>query len=281
MSNTILEIKDISKNFFRPVKDGDGNGAYEKSSVLDNFSLNIEHAQLTALTGDNATGKTTLFNIISGLLKPDTGSIIYHPPNDTNHTPIPLLNLSPHKIAREGIGRMFQDNHIFESLTVMENMFTADLNMQGETAWEAIFQKKRNKKQEKKRKQKAEEMLYALFHTKNSKGLWEKRKHKAGELSEGEKRLLGLARLFMDDYYLILLDEPTSGADTRHVAKIADMIQQLDKDLCTVFMIEHDLNFVKNTAEYVAFVNDGFVQERGTPASVLNMENVKKVLSGF
>ncbi|MGM0651061.1 MAG: ATP-binding cassette domain-containing protein, partial [Bacteroidota bacterium] len=168
MGNTILEIKNISKNFFRPVKDKDNHDGYEKSSVLDDFSLAIDHAQLTALVGDNATGKTTLFNIISGLLKPDKGEIIYHQRKGTNQSKVPLLTLPPYKIANRGIGRMFQDNHIFESLTVMENMFCADLDMQGENAWQAVFTHKKNIRQEKQRKKKAEAVLFELFHNEKS-----------------------------------------------------------------------------------------------------------------
>jgi ABC-type branched-subunit amino acid transport system ATPase component len=283
MSNTILEIKNITKNFYRPVKDNKGGNGQETTNVLDNFGLEIERARLTALVGDNATGKTTLFNIISGLVKPDTGEIIFRRKNSRGgYDDVNLLHLPPHKIAGQGIGRMFQDNHIFESLTVLENMFTADLNMQGENLWDAIFTRNRNKIIEKQRKNKAEEILYHFFGTGDArKTIFDKRYHATGELSEGEKRLLGLARLYMDNYQLILLDEPTSGADPEHVVKIGEMITQLDKKECTVFMIEHDLEFVQEYAEYVVFVNDGKKQADDLPGKILNREDVRKVLSGY
>lgn len=271
MPEPVLEIKNVSKSFFRPVKDRTGGDNNEESVVLKDFSLTIEHAKITALIGGNGTGKTTLFNIISGFLPLDTGEIIYHK-DEKQHK---LHKINPYHVPQLGIGRMFQDNHIFESLSVLENMFSADNSRQGETSWQAMFQIKRNKHSDKLRAEKAAHIFETLFGVNNK--FWKLRNEPAGKLSFGEKRLLGLARLLMGDYPLVLLDEPTSGVNPKLFDKIAEIIRWMDEEKeITVFLIEHNMKFVKVIAEYCAFTDRGRVEQTGLPEEVLNNENVRK-----
>lgn len=276
MPEPVLEIKNVSKSFFRPVKDGTGRDNNEENVVLKNFSLTIEYAKITALIGGNGTGKTTLFNIISGFLPPDTGEIIFH---NTNKEHI-LHKMNPYRVPQLGIGRMFQDNHIFENLSVLENMFAADNSGQGETSWQALFQRRRNKHSDKLRAEKAAQIFETLFGGDNK--FWRLRNELAGKLSFGEKRLLGLARLLMGDYPLVLLDEPTSGVNPKLFGKIAEIIRWMDEQKeITVFLIEHNMKFVRDISEYCAFTDMGRIEQTGLPKEVLNNENVRKKYLGI
>jgi branched-chain amino acid transport system ATP-binding protein len=276
MAAPVLEIKNISKSFFRSIENEKGKNDHEVTRVLHDLSLTVSHATITALIGDNATGKTTLFNIISGLLKPDSGEIIYH--DYKKDKQLVLTNTTPWKVPSLGIGRMFQESHIFDNLTVLGNMYVSDLTLQGESVQQALFGRKNYRKREKHRAERAEYILNEWFG--ENTDIWRKRNEPAAVLSEGEKRILGLARLFMDDYRLLLLDEPTSGLNQVLFDKIIQMIRWLDEEKeTTIFLISHEREFVRSVAEYCAFVKDGKVELEGEPQTVLESKAVKKVMA--
>lgn len=267
MGNEILDIKNISKSFFRKTS---GN-----NYILKNFNLTIEKQRITALIGGNGSGKTTLFNIISGFIEPDRTSapeIVFEEDKD-------LLKVPSWKIPRNGIGRLFQDAHIFPDLSIMENMKVADSEYFGETPLESIFFSRKIKREEKKKEEKVIRIFSELFgenstFVKNSD-------MKAGSLSYGEQRLLSLAQLLTGDYRLILLDEPTSGVHPKLIQKISEIIQLMKSQGKTVFLIEHNMAFIRQTADEVAFIMDGSIHTKGTPESVLKNEFIIKNYLGL
>ena len=271
--NTILQIESLSKSFSikKRIKEGTVS---EHRFLLNDFSLAIEAGKITALIGGNGTGKTSLFNIISGLLGADKGKILF-----TNGSTTNISGLPPYKISRLGIGRMFQDNHIFPEMTVIENMLIADDSLFGENIWAPIFQYKKNKQTEKDRKEEALMVFEKLFGS--SHFFKEKINHKAKSLSYGQQRLLGLARLMMAGNKLLLLDEPTSGVNPQHIASVADAIRKMvaDNNL-TVFLIEHNMKFVADLADTCAFINNGRIEMHDTPVKVLGNDNVRKSYLG-
>ena len=116
MDNIILKIESIKKSFLRNIIDIRGKKEDERFYIVDDLDLLIHKGKITALIGGNGAGKTTLFNIISGFIKADSGLIMY------NNNQISLIGLPPYKITRLGIGRMFQDNHIFQDMNILDNM---------------------------------------------------------------------------------------------------------------------------------------------------------------
>ncbi len=267
MENAILDIKNISKSFFRKTS---GN-----NFILKNFNLTIEKQKITALIGGNGTGKTTLFNIISGFLEPDkinSSEIVFEGGKD-------LLKVPSWKIPRTGIGRLFQDAHIFPGLTIMENMKVADSEYFGETPLESIFFTGKIKKEEKKKKEKVLTIFSELFG-KNS--IFVKNSDmKAGSLSYGEQRLLSLARLLTGDYRLILLDEPTSGVNPKLIHKISEIIRLMKLQGKTVFLIEHNMAFIRQTADEVAFIINGKIHIKGVPETILKNDFIIKNYLGL
>lgn len=274
MNELILDIQNISKSFFTKVKTNKHESYEEEHVLLRNFELQIHKGQITCMIGGNGTGKTTLFNLINGFIAPDTGNIVYY----GNSQARKLTKTPAHKIHRLGIGRLFQDNHIFENLSVEDNLSLAAHKQFGEKPFQAVFLKKQYRATIVNHHKLAEQKLVELFGENNK--LWSMRKAFAGSLSFGEKRLLGLARLMMGDYQLVLLDEPTSGVNPVLFDSIANIIKTMKAKGMTVFMIEHNMAFVQKVADLCAFVNKGKIEETGTAKQILQKENVRKTYLG-
>ncbi|NCS89719.1 MAG: ABC transporter ATP-binding protein [Ignavibacteria bacterium CG_4_9_14_3_um_filter_36_18] len=275
-NDTILNIDSIRKSFVRNIINVRGEGEDEKSYILNDIDLLVPKGKVTALIGGNGAGKTTLFNIISGFIKADEGKISFQP----NGSLLEITEVSACKIARLGVGRMFQDNHIFQNMTVLENMLIADDNFFGERPFESIFFYKKDKVVEKQRIEKAEKIFTDLFGVENP--FLKMKNEKAKNLSYGQKRLLGLARLLMGDYKLLLLDEPTSGVNPIVVEKIKEIIKYFveEKEL-TIFLIEHNMKFVLDVSDFCHFMSKGIIATGGTPEDIIGNPEVRKTYLGI
>lgn len=271
MNNTILHINSVSKSFSHNIKKLNGDVSKEEYCVLDQIDLQVQRGKITAIIGSNGAGKTTLFNIISGLLNNDKGELFYTP----NSKKYNLCKMSPYKLAGIGIGRMFQDNHIFPKLTVLENMLIADTNPYGENAITTFFNPRKKRKIESERKHRAEQVFEMLFGKTNP--FWEKKDDDAETLSYGQQRLLGLARLFMGNYELVLLDEPTAGVNPILVKEIAAIIRKMvNERQMSVLLIEHNMPFVESLADFCVFLNNGKIETIGSVIEVLDNPLVRE-----
>jgi len=275
MNTDILTIQSLTKGFTRRIKDLTGSDSNEQYWVIKDLFLNIPRGKIIALIGGNGAGKTTLFNMISGLVKPDTGSIGFSPDGKA----IELLGMEPHRIAGKGVGRMFQDNHIFSEMSVLDNMLMGDLMNDSELPFRSILFRKLNKREEENRILKAKGVLERLFG--GNSDFWEKRDDSAGTLSYGQQRLLGLARLFMRDYNLLLLDEPTSGVNPEVIEQIKLLIRKFTDSGQTVFLIEHNLDVVIDIADFCCYLDQGRIALMGTPEDIIGNEEVKKSYIGL
>lgn len=258
--NTILSLENISISFSRDYKK-DGKELTESKEILKNISLKLDEGEIVALMGGNGSGKTTLFNIISGLLEADSGNIVFKGKD--------ITFWKAYQRAKAGIGRMFQDNHIFPNITVLENMFISSNSTFGETPFVSLFSRKKSISTERQREQKADEILFEIFAG-QSGTLLEKRNSLAGELSYGEKRLLGLARIFMGDYRLVLLDEPSAGINEQLTNNILEMVKKISNKNITVFLIEHEKTFVLDVSDRVIYLKNGKITRNAAPAIVLS-----------
>jgi len=275
MDTDILTIQSLTKGFSRKVINSGGFDENEEYFVINELFLNIPRGKVIALIGGNGAGKTTLFNIISGFVTPDKGSIKY----GNNGKATELIGMSPHRIAGLGIGRMFQDNHTFPEMSVLENMLIANPTQSNEKPFNSLFFKKRSRENEAKKLEKAEKVFNHIFGSDSS--LWEKRLMPASGISYGQQRLLGLARLFMHDYQLLLLDEPSSGVNPKVIEQIKDLIRQLSDNKQTVLLIEHNLDVVKDIADFCCYMDKGRIVLMGTPDDVIGNEDVRKSYIGL
>jgi len=275
MNDIILQIDSVKKSFVRNIVNIRGEEDNERFNIIDDLDMNIQKGKITALIGGNGAGKTTLFNIISGLMKPDSGNIYF-----SNNKNISLIGQTPDKITRFGIGRMFQDSHIFQSMSVLDNMLLADSNNFGEFPFISLFNSKKNEQSEKYRIEKARKVFEELFGEDNP--FWIKKDDPASSLSFGQQRLLGLARLFMGKYELVLLDEPTAGVNPAIITQAMNIIHKLVQEKnVTVFLIEHNMKVVLDVADFCCFMSHGNIQAFGTPDDVLGDDEVRKTYLGM
>jgi ABC-type branched-subunit amino acid transport system ATPase component len=259
----MLELKDITLSF---------TGGKDTFKILNGLNFSVEEGKVTALIGGNGAGKTTLFNIISGFQEDFSGDILFKGKN--------ISKLSPDKIARKGIGRLFQGKPLLPDLTLLENMKLASGNCSGETPFTYLFKKKKIDHIEKKKEQQVVDILIRLFGE-NNKYL-EMLHHNGSDFSYGEQRLISLARLFMGDYSLLLLDEPTAGVNPVLIDTIKHIILQLvNSGKVTVLLIEHNMQFLNGLADNCAFLSDGVIQCEGKTEEILSNQTVKNSYLGL
>lgn len=275
MESDILTIHSLTKSFSRKVKNAEGEDDNEQYWIIKNLILSVPQGKVIALIGGNGAGKTTLFNIISGFVKPDSGSINYQ----ANGQKQELLGMQPHLIAQLGLGRMFQDNHIFSEMNVLDNMLIANSPNSIENPISSLLHKTKIRQEESLRIEKAQNVFISLFGEENP--FWEKRFEQAGTLSYGQQRLLGLARLFMREYKLLLLDEPTSGVNPEVIEQIKVLIRRFAEHNQTVLLIEHNLDVVKDIADFCCYMDQGKITLMGTPEDVIGNDDVRKSYIGL
>lgn len=212
MMEAILNIKNVFKH-------------YEGIVAVDNVNLSIMPGTITGVYGDNGAGKTTLFNLISGFEKTEEGYIIFEGKDITQKTVIYR--------ARHGIGRLFQISRFFSDVTVLDNLLAAGNNHEAKYLHNYLLKHSIIKKNKIADLEKAQNILEQL-------NLSDKAGLKAYELSVGEKRLLSLGSLLMNDAKLLLLDEPFAGINEVAAQKIKSILISLKNSGTTFLMIEHD-----------------------------------------
>ncbi len=242
----MLHVKNLSKAFGGKV-------------VLNNCSFNVKKNSITSLVGPNGCGKTTLFNIVSRLLEEDSGKILF---NRKFH----LTKLKSHKIVKIGIMRSFQNPALFKNLTVYEHLILAVKDNGG--FMKNLFGKNKLTEKEKKKIDVVLKDL-KLEHKKDSK---------PNNLSGGQRKLLDLAMALVGEFDMVLLDEPTAGVAPHLRELIKVIVMKLKMQGKTVFVIEHDMNFVMNVSDEVIVLDSGKVLMKGTPKEV---KSNKKVLEAY
>lgn len=260
----ILGVRDIKLSFT--------NAHNETFNLLNGVNLEVPQGKITALVGGNGTGKTTLFNIISGFEKGYSGDVILEGKN--------LNRYSPHKISLMGVGRLFQGGQLLSGLTLLENMKIASDITVGESPWSLFSRPLATKAFEMEREHKALDVLEMLFGPDNK--YLKMLNDEASSFSYGEQRLLSLACLLMGKDRLLLLDEPTSGVNPVYIETIERIIRDMvKKENLTILMIEHNMQFVRKIAEICAYLDDGTISIVGPTAEVLDDENVRNSYLGL
>lgn len=230
----ILTIQNISKHF-------------QGIKAVDDVSLSLKQGTITGIYGDNGAGKTTLFNLISGFELPDSGNILLKGKYITHKSVL--------QRSQMGMGRLFQNPRIFSEVTVLDNLLAASKHTSGHHLMNYIFKNQIIREEEIANLQKANEILEQF-------SLSSKSNQKAYELSVGERKLLSLGCLLMNDTSFILLDELASGLDGIMIERMNDVINQLNKSGVTFLMIEHDNEVIKKLCTKTYEMQNGKLIEK-------------------
>ena len=222
--------------------------------AVDDFSITIEKGQLYGLIGPNGAGKTTIFNLLTGVYKPDGGRILLDGKDITGHKAI--------QINQAGIARTFQNIRLWKSQTVFENVLIAKHCRRSANLLSATF--RLNADEEKRQREECEKLLHVL-------GLEDVRNELATGLPYGLQRRVEIARALATEPKLLLLDEPAAGMNPQETEELTAFIDRIRTDFrLTVFMIEHHMDLVMDISDRVYVLDFGRLIAEGTPAEVQN-----------
>ena len=234
--------------------------------AVDGFEMQIEKGELYGLIGPNGAGKTTVFNLLTGVYKPNEGIIKLDGEDITGKKTI--------DINKAGIARTFQNIRLFSQMSVLDNVKTGLHNQITYSFAESMFHLGSYRKKEKQMDEKALELL-RLF---NLVGVAD---YKAANLPYGKQRKLEIARALATNPKLLLLDEPAAGMNPNETAELMDTIEIVRKRFgVTVLLIEHDMKLVSGICEYLYVLNFGRLLAEGTPKEVLSNPEVVKAYLG-
>ena len=230
--------------------------------AVDNFSLTLEENELSGLIGPNGAGKTTIFNLLTGVYRPDKGSIRLDGKELTGKSII--------EINQAGIARTFQNIRLFSNLSVLDNVKAGLHNHYPYTTLEGILRLPRFRAQEKEMNRRATELL-EVFHLEQFADT------RAKNLPYGSQRKLEIARALATEPKLLLLDEPAAGMNPNETAELMETIQLVQKRFrMTILLIEHDMKLVSGICERLTVLNFGKVLKQGETQEVLHDPEVVK-----
>ena len=228
--------------------------------AVNDFSVSIKKEQLYGLIGPNGAGKTTIFNLLTGVYKPDSGKIILDGTDVTGKSTI--------DINKAGIARTFQNIRLFSQLSVLDNVKVGLHNHYKYSTLEGILRLPKYKKVEKAMDEKAMEILKVFDLDGEADVL-------ATNLPYGKQRKLEIARAMATEPKLLLLDEPAAGMNPNETGELMETIQFVREHFgMTILLIEHDMKLVSGICEELTVLNFGQVLAQGKTADVLNNPEV-------
>jgi len=238
--SAVLELDQVSKRF--------GGLA-----AVQDLSFDVQPGRITSLIGGNGAGKTTVFNLITGYLAPDAGQIRFRGQR--------INGLAPHKIARTGISRGFQELRLFNRLTALDNVQAAVPQQKGESILRAIFGGQELREEAQATETRSRQILNDLTISHQVDTL-------AEQLSYGQQKLLALGRLVAAKGDFLLLDEPTSGLSPAMVDDFCDRMKALVAAGRSILLIEHNVEIVMRLSDWVIVLHQGGKIAEGTPDEV-------------
>jgi branched-chain amino acid transport system ATP-binding protein len=253
--SSVLRAEDLRRQFGRLV-------------AVDDVTVDIRAGEITSIIGPNGAGKTTFYNLLTGRLEPTSGTVQLRGRDGGDL--VDVTDSSAHDIANLGLSRGFQINNVFEGLTVLENIRIARISRENRTldltavtaedpeladgAWEVI------------------ELM----------GLEDVAETECANLSHGDKRKVEIALALGTDPSVVLLDEPTAGMNATETERMVELIERLDRETDTTFVLtEHDMEVVVGISDRILVLDNGELIADGTPEAVLSNERVREAYLGL
>ena len=224
--------------------------------AVNAFDISIEKEELYGLIGPNGAGKTTVFNLLTGVYKPDSGKVLLDGKDITGKKTI--------EISKAGIARTFQNIRLFKKLSVLDNVKTGLHNKHHYSTVEGILRLPGYRRAEQEMDEKAMELL-KVFDLEKSAHI------DAANLPYGQQRRLEIARALATEPKLLLLDEPAAGMNPNETGELMEMIRFVREEFhMTILLIEHDMKLVSGICERLTVLNFGEMLAQGRTSDVLN-----------
>ncbi len=239
----LLEIRSLTKHFGGVV-------------ALDDVTLRIDHGETVGLIGPNGAGKTTLFNCITGILRPNSGTVLFGREQSEA-----LERLSPHEIVQCGIARTFQNIRLFSNMSVLDNVLVGTFIRTHTGLTSATLLTAEARREEHWARDRAMGLLTFVE-------LADRAQEMASALPFGLQRRLELARALASDPALLLLDEPAAGLNPVEKQQLLRLVEQLQAQGVSILLIEHDMQVVMSVSRRVAVLDYGKKIAEGTPQTV-------------
>jgi len=240
MSEAALDIVGLDKNF---------GGLHAVNKV----SFTVPHGSLTAVIGPNGAGKTTVFNLITGLYRPDSGSARFYGQS--------LLELTPVEVASRGLIRTFQSARIYPGMTALENVLAGAHLQLKSSAFAQMLWLGSARREERALTARADALLDLV-------GLRAFRDMAATDLPMGGPKLLEVVRALMSAPRLLLLDEPAAGLNDAETAELAELLRAVRDAGISVVVVEHNMSLVMGVADQVIVLDAGSVVASGSPREI-------------
>ncbi len=253
---TLLTVERLSKHF---------GGLY----ALNELSFDVDEHEILSIIGPNGAGKSTVFNVMTGLYRPDGGDIVFRGES--------ILDRAPSQIVRLGIARTFQNVKLFPNMTVLENAMVGQHCRSTSGVFAAVFRTPGQRREEERIRERAKQAL-GFF---GSRLAGYRQDQPAFVLSYANRRRLEMARALATEPTLLLLDEPTAGMNPRETLELRDHIKRMRDELgVTILLIEHDMRVVKGVSDRVIACDYGQKIAEGTYDEVAHDEHVIEAYLG-
>ena len=247
LNDDLLTVEDLSLNF-AGVK------------AIDGVTFSVREGELFSVIGPNGAGKSSLFNCISGVYRPQSGSLRFAGDE--------LIGLKPHQVARKGIARTFQNVEVFPAMTVEENLLLSRHNFMRSGPLACMVRLGRSLREERQAAQKVREYaeLLQIEHVLDQP---------VGPFPHGTQKRIELARVLAMEPRLIMLDEPVAGMNFDETAEMTATIQQVNAELgVAVLLVEHDMRMVMEISDRICALDFGQRIALGTPDEVARDQRV-------
>ncbi len=221
--------------------------------ATNDVTMHMEAGKINGIIGPNGAGKTTFFNQISGVYKPDSGTITFDGKR--------IDGLKPYQINEAGIARTYQVINLFRKMSVIENVMVGMHPRLRSNFFDSLLHNKKQREEEKNAREKAMELLEFV-------GLELYANEQAGALSYGQQRLLEIVRGLASDPKLILLDEPAAGMNSAEKVELNTLLRKILARGVTILIVEHDMKLMMDISDRIFVLNYGQKLAEGTPAEI-------------
>lgn len=222
-------------------------------TAVNDVSVTLDKTQIYGLIGPNGAGKTTFFNCISGVYRPNNGTVTFEGKR--------LEGQRPHVVNKAGISRTYQVINLFRNMSVIDNVRVGMHTRLNSNFFQSLLHTPAQRREE-------AEALEEAYRWLDFVGLKKKAQDLAGSLSYGEQRLLEIVRGLASKPKLILLDEPAAGMNSQEKVDLDALLKEILAQGVTILVVEHDMKLMMGICDYIFVLNQGKLLAEGTPSEI-------------